>query len=137
MDRKTFALYTLIIGALFGVIGDVLFYGKIVGLSFPLFIGIAIIVVAASQGLTRQPLRWRNLWVLIPALFFAIMVAVRDDPSLLFVNVFASLALCALGLYYLPLRKPLDLDAFSDHIFGAVDASIRTAFAPLSLLLYS
>jgi len=132
MDRKTFALYSLIIGALVGVIGDVLFYRKMLGLSFPLFIGIAIIVILASQRLTRQPLRLRNLWVLIPAFFFALMVAIRDDRTLLFFNMFAALALCALGLYYLPLRKPLDLDAFGDHVFGIFDASIRATFAPFA-----
>ena len=62
MDRKTFAIYTLIIGLLVGVVAELLFYGKAIGISSPLFLVIAIAVVLASVSLMRQPLRLRNLW---------------------------------------------------------------------------
>lgn len=131
MDRKTFAIYTLILGALVGVIGDVLFYGKTVGVSFPLFVGIAIVVVLASAGLMRLPVRLRNLWVLAPALFFAAMVAVRADEGINLLNVMAALALGALALHYLPLGERLDFGAVRDHVLAVLDASFGAVIAPI------
>jgi Domain of unknown function (DUF4153) len=131
MDRKTFAIYSLILGALVGVIGKVLFYGKAVGVSFPLFIGIAILLVFASLSLMRQPLRLRNLWVLIPALFFASMVAVRADWQINTLNVAAAFGLCALALHYLPLSQRIDLAAFGDQLLGIFDAAFGSVIAPI------
>jgi hypothetical protein len=131
MDRKTFAIYSLVIGGLVGVIGNVLFYGKVVGLSFPLFIMIAIVVTIASLSLLRQPLRLRNLWVLIPALFFAAMVAVRADWQINTLNIAAALALGALALHYLPLSQRIDLTSFGDHLLGVFDATLGSVVAPL------
>jgi hypothetical protein len=137
MERKSFAIYTLIVGAFAGVIGDVLFYGKLVGLSFPLFFGIAVVVVLASQALMRQPLRLRNLWVLIPALFFAGMVAVRDDWGINLLNMGAALALAALALHYLPLSERIDLAAFGENLLGTFDAMFGSLVAPLFELVDS
>ncbi|MCC6804208.1 MAG: DUF4173 domain-containing protein [Anaerolineae bacterium] len=131
MDRKTFAVYTLVIGALVGVIGDVLFYGKTLGISFPLFIVIAIVVVLASGGLAHLPLRLRNLWVLAPALFFAGMVAVRAEGGITFLNILAALALGALALHYLPLSERIDLSAVGDQLLAVFDASFGSLVAPL------
>lgn len=131
MERKAFAVYTLVTGGLVGVLAEVLFYGKLIGVSFPLFIGIVMIVVLTSQGIMRQPLRLRNLWVLIPALFFATMVAVRDDVGMTYLNVAAALGLGALALHYLPLSRKLDLDTLQAHLFGILDAGFGVVFAPL------
>ncbi|MEP7292191.1 MAG: DUF4173 domain-containing protein [Chloroflexota bacterium] len=136
MDRKTFALYTIIIGALFGILADVLFYGKLLGVSFPIFILIGIVVVLAShsiakQSLMPQPIRRVNLWVLVPALFFAGMVAIRADRSLTNLNVAVALGLSALSLHYLPLTRRIDLDALGDHVFGTLDAIFSPVVAPL------
>ena len=131
MDRKIFAIYSLMIGALVGVIGNVLFYGKLVGVSFPLFIGIAILIMLASQILANQARRLRNLWVLIPALFFAAMVAVRADWQINTLNMAAAFGLCALALHYLPLSRWIDLASFSEQVLGELDAAFGSVFAPL------
>ncbi|MEO8392046.1 MAG: DUF4153 domain-containing protein, partial [Chloroflexota bacterium] len=137
MDRKTFAIYSLIIGALVGVIGNVLFYGKTIGVSFPLFMLIAIVVVLASLLLLREPLRLRNLWVLIPGLFFAAMVAVRADWQINALNMAAALGLGALALHYLPLSERIDLASFGDQLLGVFDAIFGSVFAPLFEILDS
>ena len=131
MDRKTFALYSLLIGALVGVIGNVLFYGKAIGVSFVIFILIAIVVTLASTVLLRQPLRRRNLWVLVPAIFFAAMLALRADWQINTLNIGAALALCALALHYLPLSERIDLASFGDHLLGVFDATFGSLVAPL------
>ncbi len=133
MERKTFALYTLIAGAVVGVAADLLFYGKLIGVSFPLFMLIGIAVVLISDGLLHKnrPLNWRNLWVLIPALFFAAMVAVRAEPGSAALNVMASLALSALALHYLPLSERIDLETVWDHGVGVVETGVSVLFAPI------
>lgn len=131
MDRKLFALYTLVVGALVGVAAEVLFYGKTVGISFPLFIGISIVVVLASNTLLRQPLRKRNLWLLAPMLFFAGMVAIRADTVITMLNVAMTLALGALTLHYLPLTRRVDLSPLGDHILGMFDATFGALLAPV------
>lgn len=131
MDRKTFALYTLGIGALVGFLADMLFYGKLVGISFPLFIGIGILIILVSRILYRESLPLHNLWIIVPALFFAVMVAIRDDHGLTTLNVAAALALCLLGLHYLPLSKRLDLDALRDYLYAIVEAGFGSVFEPI------
>ena len=133
MERKTFALYTLIAGVVIGIAADLLFYGKLIGVSFPLFMLISIAVVLVSDGLLHkdQPLNWRNLWVLVPALFFAAMVAVRAEPGSAALNVLASLALSALALHYLPLSERIDLETVWDHGVGVVETGVSVLFAPI------
>ncbi|HVU14710.1 MAG TPA: DUF4173 domain-containing protein [Phototrophicaceae bacterium] len=131
MDRKRFALYTVVIGAFVGVIGDLLFFGKAIGISFPLFLLILIVLVLASQGLMRQTIHPRQLWPLIPALFFGCMVAVRADAGINTLNVMAAFALCLLALHYMPGSRPIDLDATADHIFSTLEATFGTLLAPL------
>jgi hypothetical protein len=92
---------TLLVGLGIGFLGNLVFYGKVIGLSFPIF---TLSLVAALLLLSipaRQPLRLRKLWLLVPLAFFAIMVAVRADAVTL-LDMLAVLALGALTLYYLP-----------------------------------
>jgi hypothetical protein len=69
-------------------------------------------------------LRFRNLWPLIPLLFFAIIVAVRADWQIITLDVMAVLVLGALVLHYLPLERSLDEDSFTQHSLNV----IQTAF---------
>lgn len=131
MERKAFAIYTIVVGALVGVLAQILFFDRWLGVSFPLFMGIAVVIVLASQRLMDQTLRWRNLWVLLPALFFAGMVAVRDDGIMTGVNVLMTVGLAALALHYLPLSRKLDLSTLHEQVFAVLDAGFGVIFAPL------
>lgn len=125
MQRGTFALWALGVGLVLGVLGNIFFYDKTVGLSFPAFVLLAVIAVLASVRPAGQTLRRRNLWPLLPLLFFAGMVAVRDDLLLGTLNVLATLALGGLVLHYLPLPRPLDEDSLLEQTGGALDAGFR------------
>jgi hypothetical protein len=107
MDRKAFAVYTLLIGAGLGLLGNILFYGKVIGLSFPLFVGISAIVVLISSKITGQAVQLRNLWPLLPMMFFAAMVAVHAD-ELIIGQTLRRQCLGALALCHLPLKRHLD-----------------------------
>lgn len=131
MERKAFAVYTLVVGALVGVLAQILFFDRWLGVSFPLFISIAVVIVLASYRLMQQTIGWRNLWVLLPALFFAGMVAVRDDGTMTGVNVLMTVGLAALALHYLPLSRKLDLSTLHEQVVAVLDAGFGVIFAPL------
>src|SRR5687768_169974 len=106
MEHRAFAFWTVILGLVIGFIGNLIFWQQWVGLSFPLFTLIIIGALALSSRLhSRAAIRIRNLWTLIPILFFAGMVAVRADPMITGLNMLAVLGLGALTLYYLPTRQ--------------------------------
>ena len=90
----------LLAGAGLGVAVDLLFYGQALGISLPLFV---LLVLGALFGLSRvQDVRpvWRNLWLIVPLIFFAGMVAVRANAFLTALNVLATLALLGLLAYF-------------------------------------
>jgi hypothetical protein len=132
MDRKAFAVYTLLIGAGLGLLGNILFYRKLIGLSFPLFIGMSAIVVLMSSKITGRTVQRRNLWPLLPMMFFAAIVAVHADDLITALNIAAALCLGALALYYLPLKRHIDEDTLAEHSFGVFEASVATAFSPFA-----
>jgi hypothetical protein len=83
-------------GAALGLLADLLFYGRPLGLSFPLFVAAlvgALLLLARAQGV---PARIGTLWLLGPLGFFAAMVALRANPVLTAINLVTSLVLLAL-----------------------------------------
>ncbi|MEO8608462.1 MAG: DUF4173 domain-containing protein [Chloroflexota bacterium] len=127
MERRTFAGLTVGVGLLVGVLATLLFYGKQFGLSVPIFVGIvSALMLVLSRPAGRQ-LNRRNLWPLIPMMFFAVMTALRDDWMILWLNLGAILALGALLLHYVSLPRALDTDSFVEQT-GSV---IQTGFLVL------
>jgi hypothetical protein len=94
MERRTLAVILLLAGLLVGLLGNRVFYGKVIGLSFPIF---TFTLVAALSIPARQPLRLRHLWPLLPLAFFALMVAARAD-DVIGLNVLAVMGLGTLNL---------------------------------------
>ena len=90
----------LLIALALGWSVDLLFYGKALGISVPLFV---LLLIAVLFGLGRlemvRPVR-RNLWLLAPLIFFAGMVFVRANPFVTFLNVVGSLALLGLIAHF-------------------------------------
>ncbi len=126
MDRRTFAIWALLAGLGLGLLGNILFYGRSLGVSFPLFIFTLIVVVLMLTTPAGVKIRWRNLWPLIPVMFFAVMVAVRADTNLNLLNIAAVLALGGLALYYLPLAEPLDETTLADQVRAVLETSKKT-----------
>jgi hypothetical protein len=126
MDRRTFAIWALLAGLALGLMGNIMFYGRSLGVSFPLFIFALIVVILALTAPAGVKIRWRNLWPLIPVMFFAIMVAVRADTNLNLLNIAAGLALGALALYYLPLSAPLDEASLAEQGRAVLETGMMT-----------
>ena len=86
----------LALGAALGVLADLLFYRRPVGVSAPLFVLAlvgALLLVARASGVRA---RAGNLWLLAPLGFFAAMVALRANPLLTWINLLTVLVLLAL-----------------------------------------
>jgi hypothetical protein len=83
-----------------GVAVDILFYGRALGVSFPLFVLFvlsALVVLSMLEGVKPS---LRNLWLVLPLLFFAGMVAVRTNPLVTTLNVCAGLVLLGVLAYF-------------------------------------
>src|SRR5260221_2484190 len=71
------------IGFVLGVVGAVLGYGRLPALGFVLYVVLLIGALFLSARLQNAPPMRRNLPILFPLLFFAVMLAVRSEPSLI------------------------------------------------------
>jgi hypothetical protein len=72
---------------------DLLFYGKATGISilvFVLLVLAALFWTALTEGVRPA---WRNMWLIVPLLFFAGMVALRASTTLTQINILATMAL--------------------------------------------
>jgi hypothetical protein len=100
MVQRNHQSLILLVAILLGWGWDVLFYGKALGISMLLFVGL---VVAALFGLGwQQGLRpaQRNLWLLAPLFFMATMVFIRANSFVTFVNMVACLGLLGLMAHF-------------------------------------
>lgn len=122
MARTTYALWTVGAGLLLGLWGNILFYGRLVGLSVPFFTLMMLGVLLASRYILHGKVRHRNLWIVLPVLFFAVMIAVRADPTMTTYNGLALVLLAALTLHYLAVNDPLDTEPLGDTIANTINA---------------
>ena len=99
----------LLAGLALGCAFDLLFDGKLLGISVPIFalLLLAGLALAARWEMARLPAA--NLWLAAALLFFAIMSFVRASGFLLFLNVSAGLMLMALIAIYMAYRPAADL----------------------------
>lgn len=79
---------------------DILFYGKALGISVPLFVLLLVGALVALGWVEGVRPDLRNLWLVVPLVFFASMVFVRANLFLSVLNVCACIALLGLLAYY-------------------------------------
>lgn len=131
MNRKRLALIMFLISAIMGILGAGLFNFNTFGINIPIYMVIVTGVILLAAQLTDKPINRRNLWVVIPMLFFAVMVALRASYLLLGLNLMAMLALGTLFVRYLKSEQALDTEPFLNHIFTPLDVGLYTVYAPL------
>ena len=108
-------VYVLAISALLlGIFFDYLFFEKFFGISFFIFEAVLLIFTYWFSGRSYHLFRpaW---WLLVIALLFAVMVAVRANPFLTFLNVVASMGLLLLATQELR-KKPIFNFQIPDYI---------------------
>jgi hypothetical protein len=132
MQRNALSALFIVVGLVVGLIGTIFFYNRPVGLAFPFFIAIVIIIGLALANPAQARINRRNLWLLAPMLFFAIMTAIRADPLIRFLDGLAVLALGGLALTYITRQEPVDEATVPQQASAVTTASLYTAFAPLA-----
>lgn len=126
MDKQIHAVVAVLLGIGMGITGTIFFYQKMVALSFPMFIGIAFVVLLGFSTYTKSPPTRRNLWLAVPLLFFALMISVRAESVITILNYLAVFWLGAMLLHYW--RKPIGIDqeSFFQHAAGTVASAVHT-----------
>lgn len=132
-DHAT-GLWAAATGVAVGWLGSIFFLDKFVGLSFPLFILLLIVAALASTRRAGVSLRIRNLWLILPALFFAMMVAVHADPAITWLNALMAFGLGALWLHHLPLEHPVDESTVMEYASATIESAVGTSFAPFAAI---
>lgn len=81
------------VSLVFGLLFDYFFYGKILGIAFPLYVVLVVAGLFAIANIFKRQISKEVIWLLIPLTFFSAMVFVRSSGLLTFLNVVASVLL--------------------------------------------
>ena len=80
----------LSISVLPGILFDYFFYHKMPGIAFPVYMAIMVAGIALVTEGFKKHRASKNIWIAVPVLFFASLVAVRDNESLTALNILTS-----------------------------------------------
>lgn len=83
-----------------GFMANLLFYDKLPGISVLIFTLLVLVALFGLGWWEKVGLVWRNLWIIAPMLFFALMVFVRANALLTFLNIMAVLGLFSLLVFF-------------------------------------
>ncbi len=95
-----------------GVCADLLFYDRWPGISLALFTALCLAAAFALARLEAVRPAWRNVWLAVPLLFFAVMGFVRASAFLTALNILACLILLALLIFFFAAGRLTALDWF-------------------------
>jgi hypothetical protein len=131
--RLKFPSLIVAVGLLLGLIGDLLLYGKPVGISFPTLIGLLMIGLFTLACVEKTPLVWANLWLVVPLLYLAVMSMVRAAPFLRFLNIAGTLLLTLLLANRLATRPVTHLNV-GGYVGALLEGGVLSALIPFPLL---
>ncbi len=119
-----------------GWIADYLFYGHSFGISVPIFVVFVLSALAAVSLLHGVRPAIRNFWLLVPLLFFALMITVRDNGFLTFLNFVMTLFLLFLFLSFYAAGR-IEQMGLLGYPVSIVTAAVRSLIAsgPGAILL--
>jgi hypothetical protein len=118
-DRAAVGLAVSAVGL--GILGDVLFHGRPLGVNAVLFAAAFVAVLAAILRLGRIPLHQGRRLMAAPLLLFAGLLAWHSSPLLLAANLLAVAGAVTLGGLRRT-RRPLAQADVSDYVAGAASA---------------
>jgi hypothetical protein len=112
---------------------DFLFWEKSPGISFAIFIGIALLAgFILARGEKAKP-AWKSVWLLVPIIFFAIGTFLRREPFTTFTNYL--LALVFMGVFAHTFRGGRWLQySLSDYVAALFHLSIGALVKPIQVL---
>ncbi len=92
-NRLTKAGLVIIVSLVLGLLFDYFFYGKALGIAFPLYVILVVTGLFAIANIFKKQINKEVIWLLVPLIFFSTMVFVRSSYLLTFLNVVGSLLL--------------------------------------------
>lgn len=120
-QRLAYPLGITAVALLLGLAVDWLFYDKALGISLLLFVLLltgGLFGLGLLEGKEPEP---RNLWLLLPLFFFALMVAIRANAFVTALNVLAVLALLTYLAFFYGQGRVAELG-----VLGAFLVPVRT-----------
>jgi hypothetical protein len=124
----------LLAGAGLGLLANLLFYGRLPGISVLLFVVVGLAALWWIGRTAGVPLTWRGGWPAIPLVFLSGMVALRAAPFLSFLNIAASLVLLVALAYTYPGHNVLRLgflDYLNQGVLATIEISVLRPFQAL------
>src|SRR5436190_1017291 len=91
---------TVLLGIILGLIATVLIYKHAVGLSFALYGILLVGVLLVYARVQHVKPAYRNLFTVVPVMFFAAMLAVRSEFTLTLLNLRAAATAALLLIYF-------------------------------------
>jgi hypothetical protein len=133
MTRSRTAAIAVLTSLGLGVVATYLTFDQQPGIGYSLTIAAFVaLLFATSWALDRKPLPI-NVWLVLPILFFSIMVALRTNATITAINVLAGLA--ALGLLVVTWdRYPLARLTFFGYGIAAAVAALNAALRAISVI---
>jgi hypothetical protein len=131
--RERAAVGLLVSAVALGVIGDLLFHGRPLGLNAGLFAAAFVLALATLLRIGRIPLHQGRRLMAAPLLLFAGLLAWHDSSLLLATNLLAVAGAVSLGA----LRRTKDRVAaaeVTDYVVGAASAGASTFVGALELM---
>ena len=134
MTRRVPALMILGIGLLFGILAYSFFFEQFFGINIVLFLSAVLIVILALSVMNRTQLSLRKLWLIVPILFFAAMIAFRANVDLLFLDGLMLLGLLMLFSFYLTRTQLIDTASTPELIGAGIEGGVGMVFGTFPTL---
>ncbi|HKP54353.1 MAG TPA: DUF4173 domain-containing protein [Chloroflexia bacterium] len=133
---KSTSRLLLLTGLALGYAVDLLFYGKMLGVSVPIFVFLSLGALFWLGRVEHVKPAMRNLWIVVPLLYFALMVAIRANNRLTMLNVCMVLILLAYMAYFYAAGR-IGETGFLGHIAAFVQTAAASIFKTPALLAES
>lgn len=131
--KTPFATICLSVALVTGIIVQWLTLGVVPGLGDSLAIGLILLSFAVVGGVLGTQPTLVNLWIVVPIVFFVIMLSLRDSDLLNALNSLAALGLlCILGLKLR--RDPIHRMTLVDQIRGGFVLGLNGFVRPIVLM---
>ncbi len=112
---------------------DFLFWDKSPGISFAIFVGIALLAGLILARGEKTPLAWKSGWLLVPIVFFAVGTFLRREPFTTFTNYL--LALVLMGVFAHTFRGGRWLNySLSDYVAALFYLALSALAKPIQVL---
>ena len=109
------ALAIVGVSATLGWLFNILLFGKMFGIGFPLFIGFIIIGLISLAAYFKKIIDKRVAWLFIPLVVFSLMIAVRTSFFLTFLNLLVCLVIL-LAIAATSFKQNLTLFRIGDYV---------------------